>query len=373
MKLQDKKKSTKAKIKASNQEERLKKWMNHFQSLLGKSPIVSDSTIEKVVEHDLEIKTGPFNELELDLVLKKLENKKATGLDGIPPEVWKTGKFNDLLLYYCNEVYKGKVIQSWTEGCILLFPKKGDLSKTSNYRGITLTSIAAKIYNAVLLNGIQPEMVKILRRNQNRFRKGRLTIGQILTVKRIIEGVKARQMPATLLFIDSSKAFDSGYKGKMEKILLAYGIPKEIVAAIMILYRNTKSMVRSPNGDTEFFDILAGVLQGDTLAPFLFVICLDYVLRISVDKCNEYGLTLELARSRRFHTKKITDADYADNLAPLSDNSYNAQKQFHILEKSAAFIGLHVSATKTEYMCYNQDSTIETLNKTLWIFRMDSH
>ena len=117
--------------------------------------------------------------------------------------------------------------------------------------------------------------------------------------------------------------------------------------------------------ETEFFDNLTGVLQGDTLAPFLFVICLDYVLRISVDKCNEYGLTLELARSRRFHTKKITDADYAEDLALLSDNSYNAQKLLHILKKSAAFIGLHVNATKTEYMCYNQDSTIETLNKTL--------
>ena len=126
-----------------------KKWMNHFQNLLGKSPIVSDSAIEKVIEHDLEIKTGPFNEPELDLVLNKLQNKKAAGLDGIPPEVWKTGKFNDLL-YYCNEVYKGNVIQSWTEVYnILPFPKKGDLSKTSNYRGITLTSIAAKIYNAL--------------------------------------------------------------------------------------------------------------------------------------------------------------------------------------------------------------------------------
>ena len=90
----------------------------------------------------------------------------------------------------------------------------------------------------------------------------------------------------------------------MEKIYIAYGILKEIVTVIMILYRNTKSMTRSPDGDTEFFHILAGVLQGDTLAPFLFVICLDYVLRISVDKCNEYGLTLELARSRRFHTEK---------------------------------------------------------------------
>ena len=36
----------------------------------------------------------------------------------------------------------------------------------------------------------------------------------------------------------------------------------------------------------------------------------------------------------------------------------------HILEQSAAFIGLHVNATKTEYMCYNQDGPIETLNKT---------
>ena len=89
------------------------------------------------------------------------------------------------------------------------FPKKGDLGQTSNYRGITLTSIAAKIYNSLLLNRIQPEMEKILRRNQNGFRKGHSTIGRILAVRRIIEGIKARQIPATLLFVDFSKAFDS--------------------------------------------------------------------------------------------------------------------------------------------------------------------
>ena len=200
MQLQDEKNQQRP--KASNQEERLKKWMNHFQNLLGKSPIVSDSTIEKVIEHELEIKTGPFNELELDLVLKKVQNKKAAGLDGIPPEVWKTGKFNDLLLYYCNEVYKGNVTQSWTERCILPFRKKDYLIKTSNYRGTTVTSIAAKICNALLLNRIQPEMEKILRRNQNGLRKGRSTIGQILKVIRIIERVELRQIRATLFFVD---------------------------------------------------------------------------------------------------------------------------------------------------------------------------
>ena len=43
----------------------------------------------------------------------------------------------------------------------------------------------------------------------------------------------------------------------------------------MMLYRNTRYMVRSPDGDTAFFEITTGVLQGDTLAPFLFILCLD--------------------------------------------------------------------------------------------------
>ena len=70
----------------------------------------------------------------------------------------------------------------------------------------------------------------------------------------------------------------------MEQILLAYGLPKETVAAIRILNRNTKVKVRSPDGDTDYFNIVAGILQGDTLAPYLFIICLDYVLRASIDK-----------------------------------------------------------------------------------------
>ncbi len=96
-----------------------------------------------------------------------------------------------------------------------------------------------------------------------------------------IEGVRAKNLQATLLFVDFTKAFDSIHRGKMEQILLAYGLPKETVAAIMILYRNTKVKVRSPDGDTEYFDIVAGVLQGDTLALYLFIICLDYMLRTS--------------------------------------------------------------------------------------------
>ena len=83
----------------------------------------------------------------------------------------------------------------------------------------------------------------------------------------------------------------------MEQILLAYSLPKETVAAITILYRNTKVKVRSTDEDTEHFDIVAGVLQVDTLAPYLFIICLDYVLRTSIDKIRENSFELTKKRN----------------------------------------------------------------------------
>ena len=109
----------------------------------------------------------------------------------------------------------------------------------------------------------------------------------------------------TLLFVDFTKAFDSIHRGKMEQILLAYALPKETVAAITILYRNTKVKIHSPDGDPEYFDIVAGVLQGDTLAPYLFIICLDYRLRISIVKIKENGFELTKKRSRRYSAKQL--------------------------------------------------------------------
>ena len=183
--------------------------------------------------------------------------------------------------------------------------------QSKNYRDIKLTSIAAKIYNVQLQNRIEPKIDNKFRKNQNGFRRNRSTTSQILTIRRILEGVRAKNLQATLIFVDFTKAFDSIHRGKMEQILLAYDIPKETVAAITILYRNTKVKVRSPDGDTEYFDIVAGVLQGDTLAPYLFIICLNYVLRTSIDKIKENGFELTKKRSRKYPAKTITDADYS--------------------------------------------------------------
>ena len=130
----------------------------------------------------------------------------------------------------------------------------------------------------------------------------------------------------------------------------------------MILYRNTKVKVRSPDGDTDYFDIVAGVQQEDTLAPYLFILCLDYVLRTSIDKIKENGFELTKKRSRRYPTKKITNADCANDIAILANAPDQAETLLHSLEETAAGIGLHVNAHKMKYMRYNQTGDISTLN-----------
>ena len=182
------------------------------------------------------------------------------------------------------------------------------------------------------------------------------------------------QIPYSFIFADDRiinvvfffyhKAFDSIHRGNMEQILLTYGIPKETVAAITILYRNTKVKVRSPDGDTEYVDIVAGVLQGDTLAPYLFIICLVYVLRTSIDKIRENSFELTKKRCKRYPAKTITDADYTDDIANLAITPDQAETLLHSLERAAAGIGLYVNAHKTEYMCYNQTGDISTLDGT---------
>ena len=149
------------------------------------------------------------------------------------------------------------------KGFILTFTKKGDLGLAKNFRGVTLTSITAKIYNARLRNRREPKIDNIIRKNQNGFRGNGSTTSQFLTIRRIHEGVRAKNQEATILFVDFTKAFHSIHRGKMDLLLLAFGLPKETVAAIMMLYRNTKVK------DTDYFDIVAGVLRGDTLASYL--------------------------------------------------------------------------------------------------------
>ena len=130
----------------------------------------------------------------------------------------------------------------------------------------------------------------------------------------------------------------------------------------MMLYNSTKVKFRSPDGDTDSFIIVASVFQGDTLAPYPFIICLDPVLRTLIDLIKENSFTLKKARSIRYPAQAIMDADYADNIALLINTSTQIESLLHNLEEAAGGIDHYVNADKTEYMCFNQEEAMSTLN-----------
>ena len=135
-------------------------------------------------------------------------------------------------------------------------------------------------------------------------------------------------------------------------------------------YFNTKTILAEGqyfikvllHGNTDDFDIVAGVLQGDILAPYQFIICLDYVLRTSIDIMKDNGFKLAKERNRRYPAQTITDVDYADDIALLANTLAQAKTLVHSLERATAGISLHVNADKMEYMCFDIRGDISTLN-----------
>ena len=101
-------------------------------------------------------------------------------------------------------------------------------------------------------------------------------------MRRVLEGFRYYQLPLIVTFADFKNAFDSINREVMFAVLRHYGIPEAVVNAIghvRVLYKNSKSAVMVDGNLSDPFDVTAGVLQGDVLAPFLIVVLVDYLLK----------------------------------------------------------------------------------------------
>ena len=98
-----------------------------------------------------------------------------------------------------------------------------------------------------------------------------------------------------------------------------------------------------------------GVLQDDVLAPFLFIILTDYLLRRATVNTDS-GIVTHQRASRRLPAKTINDLDFADDIALLESTKARAQDQLSKTASAAEELGLTISVPKTEYICINADT-----------------
>ena len=156
----------------------------------------------------------------------------------------------------------------------------------------------------------------------------------------------------------------------MFQILRHYGIPFEIVQAIRVIYTNSKSKVIVDGKFSDEFPVTTGVLQGDTLAPLLFIIVIDYVMKNAVsDAARERDMHGFLANkregTRHQETKPaacVNDLDFSDDIALLENNRTDCQAQLTITSKRANEVGLRINYKKTEIMKTTGDDTKITVD-----------
>ena len=90
----------------------------------------------------------------------------------------------------------------------------------------------------------------------------------------------------------------------------------------------------------------------------------DYVMRVSVDKIAEKGYQLQPKKDSRHPAKHLTDTDFADDIALISQSLEHVQDLLQSLEQASNGVGLYLNETKTECLnrCLsNADLVVKTL------------
>ena len=346
-------------INADSEEERTKLWVSHFKQLL--NPNVASST-KKVVHPNafpninLVYNIKLFTLDELKCATKAMQDGKAAGVDELVNEILKLSEFHPILLNIINQAYVTKSVPlEWLISLLIPVFKKGDSSDPNNYRGIALMCVCAKLYNRLLLERLRTVLDPHLRISQNGFRQLRSTAQHVLALRRIFESIRmTKNAKCVAVFVDFCKAFDSVSWSQIEAILYAYQVPVELVQAIMSIYNGAKAGLFDAEGqlfDENTFNLSVGVLQGDTLAPYLFVIVMDFVLRTAmIDDCGIQIKKKTGTARRGSPAVHITDLDFADDIVLLGSTIPKAQKLVNSLEKAALKVGLRINQSKTEYI-----------------------
>ena len=189
----------------TDNDELIKEWAAYFKELLN---VRNDERSTEIppASADLDICTDNFTLHELRKAINKMKPNKSPGTNFA---VTAGNELQNAVLDICNSVLNDLGVPSqWTESIIVPIPKKASKAM-KDFCGISLMSIAAKVYNRMLLNRIYDTIDKLLRPYQAGFRRDRNCLEQIHILRRVMEAYYQCQLPLIVVLIDFKKALDS--------------------------------------------------------------------------------------------------------------------------------------------------------------------
>ena len=132
-------------------DKQLNRWAAKFGELL-KRPIPQNQPDIQPAEEDLLINCNKPTREEIQR--GHIQNGKAAGPDDIPAEALKGDvTTSEEMLYSVFEEIgeKEEIPAEWKEGYLIKIPKKGDMSRCENFRGITLLTVLGKVLNRIIV------------------------------------------------------------------------------------------------------------------------------------------------------------------------------------------------------------------------------
>ena len=311
------------------------------------------------------ISDKPISLDELADAANSQSNHKSNGPDGINVEVLKCEAVRAALLPILNAALEDadEIPESFFDAYLIALHKKGLIDDPNNYRGISLMSHVAKLFHLVIMRRIRKGLDLDISPSQNAYRPSRGCHQHTVAATALYHA--AKNHPAYqlhMVFVDYSKAFDSVDRAAMEKILKWWGIPDKLLKVIMRMLKEHKLFIRylgevSKNPVQPTF----GILQGDTLAPLIFILCMDYILK---QLKPEWGAVIQNGADKgtertkkNKQLKRISNLAYADDVVLLANTTEHAQKQFELFQQLSLHIGMKVNLGKgkTEEIRVNVD------------------
>jgi hypothetical protein len=241
-----------------------------------------------------------------------------------------------------------------------IYKKKGDAKQPENYRPIVLLPVALKIIHKLLLHRMRDAIDPYLMPHQSAYRAGHSTLQNMITMAELAERARTTNTPLIAVFTDFSKAFDSVNREHLFALLKAWNVPDEIINFLRRSHDQQRLHVRF-DGNISDVPIApsVGVMQGDTLAPYLFILVIDQILR---QIPYEAGAAADkIAGSRT--VLRIAALAYADDVILLANNLRDAQRLLTAFENAALSWGLHLNTKpgKTETMIIAHRSVRHTI------------